>query len=215
MTILLPLLAALILGLIGSLAGSSWIQHLYQQQPSVLSFPKQISIRGRFRPSGLASILTLLFCWIMLPVGDRGLHLSIFLLLFDYFLVLYTFTDFEQQVIFDRMLIPFSILGLLQTVVLQQPLLNHLAAAAAGGIILLLLAILTRGGIGGGDIKLIAAMGLWLGTDRLLTITMAGFILGGIAAFFLILTGQKKRTDYFAYGPYFTLTAIIINTILT
>ena len=140
--------------------------------------------------------------------------MSIFLLLFNYFLVLYTFTDFEQQVIFDHMLIPFAALGLLQTIALQQPLLDHLTAAAAGGLIFLLLAILTRGGIGGGDIKLIAALGLWLGIDNLLSVSMAGLVLGGIAAFFLILTGKKKRTDYFAYGPYFILTAIVLNTIL-
>ena len=213
MMILIPLLASLILGLVGGIAGSRWINHLYQQQPSVLSFPAQLSARGKVRPSGLALILTLLFCWILLTMGDRGIPMSIFLLLFDYFLVLYTFTDFEQQVIFDHMLIPFAALGLLQTIALQQPLLDHLTAAAAGGIIFLLLAILTRGGIGGGDIKLIAALGLWLGTDDLMSVAMAGLILGGIAAFFLILTGKKKRKDYFAYGPYFTLTAIILTTI--
>jgi leader peptidase (prepilin peptidase)/N-methyltransferase len=213
MMILLPLLAALILGLVGGLAGSRWIRHLYRQQPSVLSFPEQQTVRSRFRPSGLASILTILFCWIMLTIGERGLQLSICLLLFDYFLVLYTFTDFEQQVIFDRMLIPFAIIGLLQTIWLQQPLLNHLAAAAAGCIIFLLLAVLTHGGIGGGDIKLIAALGLWLGTDSLLTVAMAGLIFGGIAAFFLLVSKQKKRGDYFAYGPYFTIAAILLQSV--
>ena len=215
MMILFPLLLSLILGLAGGIAGSRWICHLYRHQPSVLSFPAQLSSRARFRPSGLVSILTLLFCWIMLTIGERGIPMTISLLLFDYFLVLYTFTDFEQQVIFDHMLIPFAALGLLQTIALQQPLLDHLTAAAAGGIIFLLLAILTRGGIGGGDIKLIAALGLWLGIDNLLSVSMAGLVLGGIAAFFLILTGKKKRTDYFAYGPYFTLTAIILTTIPT
>ena len=208
--ILFSLLSALILGLASGIAGSRWIHHLYQCQPSVLSFPEQLSARSRFRPNGLIAILTFLFSWLLLTIGERGIPMTIALLLFDYFLVLYTFTDFEQQVIFDHMLIPFAILGLLQSILLQQPVLDHLAAAAAGGIIFLLLAILTRGGIGGGDIKLIAALGLWLGTDNLLTISIVGLIFGGIAAFFLILTGQKKRTDYFAYGPYFTLTAIIL-----
>lgn len=213
--ILFSLLSALILGLASGIAGSRWIHHLYQCQPSVLSFPEQLSARSRFRPNGLTAILTFLFSWLLLTIGERGIPMTIALLLFDYFLVLYTFTDFEQQVIFDHMLIPFAILGLLQSILLQQPVLDHLAAAAAGGIIFLLLAILTRGGIGGGDIKLIAALGLWLGTDNLLTISIVGLIFGGIAAFFLILTGQKKRTDYFAYGPYFTLTAIILSIIPT
>ena len=208
--ILLSVLSAIILGLAGSRAGSCWIDHLYQQ-PAVLSYPEQLLSRGRFRPNGLAAVLTFLFYWIILPLDEQGIPAGLALLLFDYFLVLYTFTDFEQQVIFDRMLIPFAVIGLLQTIALQQPLLDHLIAAAAGGTIFLLLAILTRGGIGGGDIKLIAALGLWLGTDKLLTVAMAGLIFGGVAAFFLLLTRKKQRHDYFAYGPYFTLAAIILS----
>lgn len=80
-----------------------------------------------------------------------------------YFLLLFTFSDFEQEVIFDHML----------------------------------LAILTRGGIGGGDIKLIAALGIWLGTDNLLTVTCIGLLTGGVFAFLLLISKRKKRTDYF------------------
>jgi leader peptidase (prepilin peptidase)/N-methyltransferase len=43
----------------------------------------------------------------------------------------------------------------------------------------LLISILTRGGIGGGDIKLIALIGLWVGTAQLETIAIAGIVLGG------------------------------------
>ena len=71
-----------------------------------------------------------------------------------------------------------------------------------------MLTVLTKGAIGGGDIKLIAALGLWLGVRPLITVIAYGFIAGGIAALFLLVTKQKQRNSYFAYGPYFALSGI-------
>ena len=78
-----------------------------------------------------------------------------------------------------------------------------------GGILFLVLAILTRGGIGGGDIKLIAALGLWLGSSQLLDVVAMGLIAGGIGAFLLMKFAHKKKTDTFAYGPFFTVAALL------
>ena len=106
-------------------------------------------------------------------------------------------------------------MGLAQSIALScaaasyAPLLKNLFAAVAGGLIFLALAYLTRGGVGGGDVKLIAALGLWLGPERLTAVVCVGFFIGGLAALLLLLTGQKKRKDAFAYGPCFTLPAIL------
>ena len=94
---------------------------------------------------------------------------------------------------------------------LPLPAGNHLMAAFAGGIAFLLLAILTGGGIGGGDIKLIFVLGLWLGAHKLLAVILLGFFLGGLAALLLLLTGKKKRRDFLAYGPYFAGSAILLS----
>ena len=108
-------------------------------------------------------------------------------------MVLYTWTDLEQRVIFDRMLIPFAVIG------------AHLDPAArpradgpsdgggcgrrrfprAGGA--------GRRRIGGGDIKLVAALGLWLGSDMLMTVVIAGIVLGGMAALIMLATGKRKK----------------------
>lgn len=58
--------------------------------------------------------------------------------------------------------------------------------------------------------KLIASLGLWLGTDALLFVTMAGIVLGGLAALLLMLLRLKKRKSAFAYGPYFALTTLAL-----
>ena len=90
---------------------------------------------------------------------------------------------------------------------------DHLIAGAAGFAVFLVLAVATRGGIGGGDIKLIAALGLWLGTDQLLTVACTGMILGGVAALLLLATKRRKRGEMFAYGPYFTVAALVLTLI--
>ncbi|MBQ7705796.1 MAG: hypothetical protein IJT73_10295 [Selenomonadaceae bacterium] len=50
----------------------------------------------------------------------------------------------------------------------------------------------------------------WLGSAILLDVVIKACILGSAVALIMILTKQKDRTSYFAYGPYFTLTAIYI-----
>ena len=77
-------------------------------------------------------------------------------------------------------------------------------------LICLIGAVFVANLIGGGDIKLIACLGLWLGTDALFAVSMIGIILGGLVALLLLLTGKKKRKSAFAYGPYFALTTVAL-----
>ena len=91
---------------------------------------------------------------------------------------------------------------------MQFPFGEHIAAALGGGLLFFLLTVLTKGAIGGGDIKLVAAMGLWFGYQSLLTIIMYGLLAGGTAALLMLIAKQKQRNSYFAYGPYFALSGI-------
>ena len=133
-----------------------------------------------------------------------------FLLFASAFLLLMTATDFEQYCLFDAMMLPFAAGGLLLSLIQLPFLTDRLIAAAAGGAAFLVLAILSRGALGGGDVKLIAALGLWLGRDALLFVTMAGIVFGGLSALLLMLLRLKKRKSAFAYGPYFALTALAL-----
>lgn len=206
-TPLLSLFPVILLSLCITLFGSYGIQQLYRrvQQQDLLSFPEQIESRARFRKP-------LLFLLLLLCIGKAWNQIDFPLL--AYFtlaitvLSLVTVTDFEQYVIFDAMLLPFSIVGIIYTLHMQLPLAQHIAAALGGGLLFLLLTVLTKGSIGGGDIKLIAAMGLWFGYHNLLTIIMYGLVSGGAAALLMLITKQKQRNSYFAYGPYFALSGI-------
>ena len=188
--------------------GNAWIDALYASHRDILTFPLAVKERGRLRHFLLP--LAFLLC------GARAVYIAsspvelLFLLFASASLLLMTATDFEQYCLFDAMMIPFAAGGLLLSLI-QLPLLtDHLIAAAAGGAAFLVLAILSRGALGGGDVKLIASLGLWLGTDALLFVTMAGIVFGGISALVLMLLGFKKRKSAFAYGPYFALTALTL-----
>lgn len=209
MLFVLKLVIAIATAIIGALAGSRWIALLYHQKPDILSFPHKVTQQNNQRQRFLPGVLGTLFAFYLLSNGAEVLT-SFFMLFYIFFLVIFSITDFEQQVIFDRMLIPFSLLGLLSSFLSDAGTINHLLAALGGGALFLLLAILTRGGIGGGDIKLIAALGLWLGVSGLSNVIALGLIGGGIGALILLKWGHKKRTDTFAYGPYFAIAALLL-----
>lgn len=198
----------ILLSLLFTVAGSRWIKHLFlkAQGRDILSFPEQMEHRARFRQP-------LLFVLLLLCISKAWLYITNSVLLFYVilaiaFLSFITVTDFEQYVIFDAMLLPFAITGLCYTLHLRLPLGEHAASALGGGLLFFLLAVITKGAIGGGDIKLVAAMGLWFGYRTLLIVIMYGFLAGGAAALLMLLAKQKQRKSYFAYGPYFALSGI-------
>lgn len=118
-------------------------------------------------------------------------------------------TDYEQQLIFDQVLLAMAALALAASPVLPAPLWDRVLAALAGGGAMLALALLLPGGaLGGGDIKLLGALGFWLGLGALQTILTTGFLGGGFAALLLLLRGRGRRT-HFAYGPYFVFGALL------
>ena len=198
----------ILLSFLLTIAGSRWITLLFlkAQGRDILSFPEQVEQRARFRQP-------LLFALLLLCIGRAWLNITNLLWLFYVilaiaFLSFVTVTDFEQYVIFDAMLLPFAITGLCYTVHMRLPLGEHVAAALGGGLLFFLLAVITKGAVGGGDIKLAAAMGLWFGCRSLLIIIMYGLLAGGAAALLMLLAKQKQRKSFFAYGPYFALSGI-------
>ena len=201
------------LAALGSLGGARWLARLYVSDREALSFPARAEAQTRRHAALLFAALLLMFSWTALTMQHLEPRFLAFLLVFQFFLILYTVTDLEQQVIFDRMLAPFALIGLLSLPLLGRVASDHLLAALAGGGVFLALAIATRGGIGGGDIKLIAALGLWLGTDQLLTVCCTGMILGGLAALLLLVTKRRQRGEMFAYGPYFTVAALVLTLV--
>ena len=194
------------LSIVLALVASAWIDSLYQAERDILTFPAKVRASAYRMPLLVAGFGLIAACL----AGEGVLLQELFKrLLLAYFLLMTIVTDFEQHLIFDKMQLPFAVLALV-FMCLSGQIGNYLLAATAGGISFLLLAFLTRGAIGGGDIKLMFVLGLWLGMEKLLQIIAGGFILGGLVAGAMLLSGRWKRDERFAYSPYFSVIALIL-----
>lgn len=88
-------------------------------------------------------------------------------------------------------------------------LISYLGSLAIGAILFVLIFILSKGGIGGGDIKLIGVFGFILGFPKILVNIFLSFILGGIVSIFLLIFKIKERRDPIAFGPFLILGFLV------
>ena len=112
--------------------------------------------------------------------------------------------------IYDKVLLPMLISGFVFNIYCSSvswP--NMLSAALLGGSIFLLLIVVSKGGFGGGDVKFMACIGLWLGLKYTILAVILSLILGGFGAAILLLIKRKKITDTFPYGPYIAIASFI------
>ena len=86
---------------------------------------------------------------------------------------------------------------------------SGLMAFLAAGLFLLAIAVVSRGGMGGGDIKLGALMGLYLGLTNLAIAFFLAFLIGGVTGLVLMISGNKGRKDAVPFGPFLSLGAIL------
>ena len=153
-------------------------------------------------------LVGLLFFWCFLCFG-AGIEL-IKVLLLTSFLVIIAFIDYDHQLILDKVLVWFAGTGVAAKLYTGYPLIGDmLLAAVTGGGILLFLAIITRGGMGDGDIKFIAALGLWLGLEPILLTLFLAFVLGGLSSALLLLFKLKTRKDFIPFAPFIAIAGFI------
>jgi leader peptidase (prepilin peptidase) / N-methyltransferase len=84
------------------------------------------------------------------------------------------------------------------------PVLRALVAMVALVSVYCALALVYPGGMGFGDVKLAGLLGLYLGFIGWRPVwlgTLAGFLLGGIAAAVLLVTGRATRKTHLPFGP--------------
>jgi leader peptidase (prepilin peptidase)/N-methyltransferase len=132
-------------------------------------------------------------------------------------LIVITFIDLDFQIIPDRITLPGILIGLFAgSLLLPDPfmrstLLGYKASAAgllAGGGFFYLVALLSRGGMGGGDIKMMAMVGGLMGWKAVLLTTFLGSLTGSLVGIFLMVAKGKGRKAKIPFGPFLALGAI-------
>jgi leader peptidase (prepilin peptidase)/N-methyltransferase len=75
-----------------------------------------------------------------------------------------------------------------------------------------LLAALSKGGIGGGDVRLAPVLAMflgWLGASHVYIGLGSGFILGGVVAAGMLITRRATKSTRIAFGPFLCIGAVV------
>ncbi|HET7509475.1 MAG TPA: prepilin peptidase, partial [Solirubrobacterales bacterium] len=121
-----------------------------------------------------------------------------------------TITDLEQRIIPNKILLATALIGLAIAAVADPSSLPERALAAAGaGGLLFLAALAYPKGMGLGDVKLAAVMGLFLGRNvipALLVALLAGSVVG---LAMIAREGASARKKAIPFGPFLALGALV------
>jgi leader peptidase (prepilin peptidase)/N-methyltransferase len=138
-------------------------------------------------------------------------------------LVVITFIDLEHYIIPDEISLPGVVIGLLLSLLpetitdgqlVTSSVVDSLIGCVVGGGLLYLTALFSlvafkKEGMGGGDIKLLAMVGAFLGWKMALMTIVVGSVFGAFVGVALILLRLKERGGYIPFGPYLALGAFL------
>ncbi len=95
------------------------------------------------------------------------------------------------------------------TQVIKPGIANAALGGAIGFAIFLLIALVSRGGMGWGDVKLAALIGLATGFPLVFLAIIMAAILGGIVAVALLIAKKRNRRQTIPFGPFLALAAMV------
>lgn len=140
---------------------------------------------------------------------DNTLQLAL-ATLYTLLLIVILVIDLERHRILNSMVYPGFALGLLTApFVPHHYFLELLGGGLMGFGLLFLIALAYPGGMGMGDVKLAALIGLMVGFPEILVALFLSFVAGGIAAASLMLGGFKGRRDPIPFGPFLAIGGMV------
>jgi leader peptidase (prepilin peptidase) / N-methyltransferase len=116
-------------------------------------------------------------------------------------LIVITYTDLMEMIIPDKAVFTgIAAAIMLRAFVNPMPLWDYASAAVAAFTFLLLVSIVSRGGIGGGDIKLYLFIGLILGIKLTLISLFTASVLAAVYGGIMLIVGRRKQP--IPFGPF-------------
>ena len=144
---------------------------------------------------------------VIIPAIKIGFLYLLAVTLFD---IGYLYYILSQTPVGQNLLPPNSPYFYRHAVMIVEPFLYSILSGIVIGGFFLSLIIITRGkGMGGGDVKLGAFMGLMLGFPQSLVALMIAFISGAIFSIILIIFGKKRFGQVIPFGPFLVLGSLI------
>jgi len=121
-------------------------------------------------------------------------------------LVAITAIDLRHQIIPDAITLPGILAGITANVATRHLSWAEVALGIVlGGGVFFVIIVLSRGGMGAGDMKLGAMLGAFLGWKIALFALMVAVVIGGVSAVALMALGVRNRKDAIPFGPFLAL----------
>lgn len=134
--------------------------------------------------------------------------------IFTAMLLAIIYIDFQHQIIPDLISIPGIIIGftcsfITDLISWQNSLLGIIIGGGfLYGVAVIYYFITKREGMGGGDIKLLAMLGAFLGWRAVIFIVFFSALLGSLAGLFFMTQQKKGGKTMIPYGPFLSLASI-------
>ena len=131
-------------------------------------------------------------------------------LLFISLLIIITVSDIAYMLIPDKILLFFLIpLIVCRMISPLTPWWDSAVGAIVGFGILLLVAMVSKGGMGGGDIKLFFVIGVVLGTVSTLVTLFLASVIGTVVGLITLKISKQGRKTPIPFGPSIAIAAVI------
>ena len=133
---------------------------------------------------------------------------TIFTTLFLILLAAAGAADVNKGIVPDMIVIFIAVLAIIKLLVFDISLsnaLNRLAGALVLSLPMLVAALIVKNGFGGGDIKLIAASGLFLGLEKTIIAGIIAFFISGIYAVYLLISKKGGAKSKIRLAPFLAI----------
>ena len=131
-------------------------------------------------------------------------------LLFISFLMIVVVTDITYMIIPNKLLLFFlPLFVFIQIIYPLEPFYDAVLGAVVGFLLIALIIIISRGGMGAGDMKLFGVIGIMLGLQHVLLSFFIAVCVGGLIGAYLLIGKKKERKSQVPFGPFLVLGTMI------
>lgn len=131
-------------------------------------------------------------------------------LLFVSMLMIILVSDISYMIIQNKVLLFFLPLFIIMRIIEPlDPWWSSIAGALVGFAMIAIIILVSRGGMGGGDMKLFAMLGIVLGLGNVLVTFFLACLLGAVVGILLLAMKVIKRKQPVPFGPYIVIAALI------
>ena len=225
----LHILTYVIVGVIGLIVGQlvDWCNLRMTEHKKLISKDFFKEYLKNTRPKYLLMIIVAVAYIILLYL--KGLTIDTVKFIFLIPMLLSAFLiDFKSQIIPNRLKLTVFETGLIFTFIetIQNTnlginiFIDNILGMLIGGGIFLLITLLgglmaRKEAMGFGDVKFMAALGLFFGWLNIILISVMSFLFAAIVSIVILISRKKKSSEYIPFGPFIVVSSLIPMYIAT